>query len=100
MLLVLFNQALENEENIRVKTAIMTFLLTGFRRGETARLEWGDFDLGFVQHINKNRFIMRRFYLSNGVPDAIRTHDLSLRSYISHNIITCISSNIFLRNLV
>lgn len=37
-------KALDNEPNIRWKTAIYIALLTGMRRGEIAGLEWNDFD--------------------------------------------------------
>lgn len=40
-----FIDALHKEENIRTKTLLMIFLLTGFRRGEVAALSWNDIDL-------------------------------------------------------
>lgn len=40
----IFIEGLLNYENIKIKTALMVFILTGFRRGEVARLEWKHID--------------------------------------------------------
>ncbi len=42
----IFIEGLLNYDNIKIKTALMVFILTGFRRGEVAGLEWKyiDFD--------------------------------------------------------
>ena len=48
----------------------------------------------YFEYLNYMKSKGYKFCFLSGVPDAIRTHDLSLRSYISHNIITCIFSNI------
>lgn len=39
-----FYQALISEEDIRIKTSLMVFLFTGFRRGEVTALKWEDID--------------------------------------------------------
>ncbi len=41
-----FYKFLSDYPNIRYKTAMLLFLLTGFRRGEVAGLEWSDIDFG------------------------------------------------------
>ncbi|NCB03795.1 MAG: helix-turn-helix domain-containing protein, partial [Spirochaetia bacterium] len=38
-------EGLKNYRDIRIKTALMTLLFTGIRRGELSGLEWGDIDL-------------------------------------------------------
>lgn len=40
----LFYKTVMEYPNIRYKTAMLLFLLTGFRRGEVAGLQWGDID--------------------------------------------------------
>ena len=40
-----FYHALINEEDIRIKTSLLVFLFTGFRRGEVTALKWEDIDL-------------------------------------------------------
>lgn len=39
-----FYKALDECEDIRIKTSLLLFLLTGFRRGEVAGLKWSDID--------------------------------------------------------
>ena len=39
-----FTDALSKEPDIKIKTCIMLFIMTGFRRGEVCGLEWGDID--------------------------------------------------------
>ena len=39
-----FYATLLNYKDIRIKTSMLVFLLTGFRRGEVAGLEWQDID--------------------------------------------------------
>ena len=39
-----FYDCLMKEQNIRIKTSLMVFIMTGFRRGEVAGLEWSDID--------------------------------------------------------
>ncbi len=41
----ILSQALWNEPDIRIKTALLTLLLTGIRRGELYGLEWQDINL-------------------------------------------------------
>lgn len=47
----IFIDGLLNYKNIKIKTALMVFILTGFRRGEVAGLEWKyiDFDRNKIQ---------------------------------------------------
>lgn len=40
----IFTTALQNEPNIKTKTALMIVLFMGIRRGELAGLEWKDID--------------------------------------------------------
>ncbi|MDE6407235.1 MAG: tyrosine-type recombinase/integrase [Anaeroplasmataceae bacterium] len=47
----IFIDGLLNYEDLKIKTALMVFILTGFRRGEVAGLEWKyiDFDKNKIQ---------------------------------------------------
>jgi integrase len=69
-----FNEALIKEKDITTKTAIMVFLMTGFRRGEVAGLEWKDVD--FINNkitVNKSVLYTQGFGVYEKDPKTIKS---------------------------
>lgn len=69
-----FNEALMKETDITIKTAIMLFIMTGFRRGEVAGLEWKDVD--FINNkitINKSVLYTEGFGVYEKDPKTIKS---------------------------
>ena len=69
-----FNEALMKEKDITTKTAIMVFLMTGFRRGEVAGLEWKDID--FINNkitVNKSVLYTQGFGVYEKDPKTIKS---------------------------
>ncbi len=69
-----FNEALMKEKDITTKTAIMTFIMTGFRRGEVAGLEWKDVD--FINNkitVNKSVLYTQGFGVYEKDPKTIKS---------------------------
>ena len=69
-----FYDCLLKEDDIKIKTSMMLFITTGFRRGEVAGLEWGDVDFENNRiSVNKSVLYTEGFGVDEKDPKTIKS---------------------------